>query len=55
MLMHLYTLMPNGSNPPGAVFRADGTEFFGISVVMTRDDWIKQGRPTWVDLNIGRD
>lgn len=50
-MMYLKSL----SHIDGATFRADGTENFDIKVVMTYDEWVKQGRPTWVDLTIGRD
>lgn len=50
-MLYLKSLTP----VDGAVFRYDGTALFDIKVVMTYDEWVKQGRPTWVDLNIGRD
>lgn len=49
----LYLMHLTGTD--GAIFRGEGTGTWDVKVVLTMSEWIKQGRPTWVDLNIGRD
>lgn len=38
-------IIDTGIGRAGAIFRPEGSEHFGIHLVIPRDEWMKMGRP----------